>query len=49
MTGFKHLLAFETTYSMDMNLKKILEIVKDRRMLQSTGLQRVGQNLATEQ
>ena len=32
-----------------MNLKKILEIVKDRRMLQSTGLQRVGQNLATEQ
>jgi len=39
------------TNSMDMNLSKRQEIVKDRKpgMLQSTGLQRVGHDLATEQ
>ena len=39
------------TDSMDMNLSKLLEIVEDREpgMLQSTGSQRVGHGLATEQ
>ena len=39
------------TKSMDMSLSKLQEIVKDRKpgLLQSTGLQRVGQDLATEQ
>ena len=39
------------TKSMDMSLSKLREIVKDRKpgLLQSTGLQRVGQDLATEQ
>ena len=37
--------------SMDMNLSKLREIVKDRvaSMLQSMGSQRVGHDLATEQ
>ena len=37
--------------SMDMNLSKLQEIVKDRGawLLQPTGLQRVRHNLATEQ
>ena len=40
-----------TTDSMDMNLSKLLEIVEDREpgMLKSTGSQRVGHGLATEQ
>ena len=39
------------TKSMDMSLSKLRKIVKDRKpgLLQSTGLQRVGQDLATEQ
>ena len=39
------------TDSMDMNLSKLQEIVKDRRacMLQSVGSQRVKHNLATDQ
>ena len=39
------------TDSMDMHLHKLREIVKDGEpgRLQSTGLQRVGQDLATEQ
>ena len=39
------------TNSMDMSLSQLREIVKDRKpgLLQSTGLQRVGQDLATEQ
>ena len=38
------------TDSMDMNLSKLWEIVKNREpgMLQSLGAQRVGHNLATE-
>ena len=37
--------------SMDMNLRKLQEIVKDREAwgAQSRGLQRVGHNLATKQ
>ena len=37
-------------YSMNMNLSKFQEIVKDRKlgMLQFTGSQRVGHHLATE-
>ena len=37
--------------SMDMNLKKLQEILEDRgaSMLQSMGLQRVGHDSATEQ
>ena len=39
------------TASMDMNLSKLQEMVKDREVwvLQSRGSQRVGQGLATEQ
>ena len=39
------------TDSKDMNLSKFLEMVKDREacVLQSTGLQRVGHSLVTEQ
>jgi len=39
------------TNSMDMSLSKLRETVKDRKpgLLQSTGLQRVRQDLATEQ
>ena len=38
------------TDSVDMNLSKLQEIGEDRGMvLQSTGLQRVGHDLATEQ
>ena len=39
------------TYSMDMNLSKLWEIVKDREpgVLQSMGSQRVRHDLATEQ
>ena len=39
------------TDSKDMNLNKFLEMVKDREacVLQSTGLQRVGHSLVTEQ
>ena len=39
------------TDSMDMNLSKLWEIVKDRKpgMLLSMGLQRVGHDLVTEQ
>ena len=39
------------THSMDMNLSKLQEMMKDRRpgMLQSMGSQRAGQDLATEQ
>ena len=37
------------TDSMDMNLRKPQEIVKDRGMLQSVGSQRVRHNLVTEQ
>ena len=39
------------TDSVDMNLRKLQEIVKDREigMLQSVGSQRVGHDLATEQ
>ena len=38
------------TDSMDMNLSKVQEVVKDRKpgVLQSVGLQRVGHNIATE-
>ena len=37
--------------SMDMNLSKLQEIVKEKKpgMLQSMGLQRVGHDLATKQ
>ena len=37
--------------SMDMNLSKLCEILKDRKpaMLQSVGLQRLGCDIATEQ
>ena len=39
------------TDSMDMNLSKLQEIVKEKKpgMLQSMGLQRVGHDLATKQ
>ena len=39
------------TYSMDMNLSKLWEIVKDRGdcLLQSIGLQRVGRDLEIKQ
>ena len=39
------------TDSVDINLSKLLETVKERKpgVLQSMGLQRVGHNLATEQ
>ena len=37
------------TDSMDMNLSKLREIVKDRGVLQSMGLQMVRHNLVTEQ
>ena len=39
------------TDSVDLNLSKFLEMVKDREacVLQSTGLQRVGHSLVTEQ
>ena len=42
---------YSTTKSMDMNLSKLLEIVKDGGacVLQFTGSQRVGHDLATEQ
>ena len=38
-------------HSMDMNLSELQEMVKDGEagVLQSTGLQRVGHNLGTEQ
>ena len=40
----------DTTNSMNMSLSKLQELVKDREdhMLQSTGSQRVGHDLATE-
>ena len=39
------------TDSMDLSLRKLQEMVKDReaRVLQSTGSQRAGHDLATEQ
>ena len=36
------------TDSVDVNLSKLQEIVKDREVLQSMGLQRDGHDLATE-
>ena len=34
---------------MDVSFSKLWEMVKDREVLESMGLQRVGHNLATEQ
>ena len=39
----------DITDSMDMSLSKLQEILKDREGLQSTGWQRVGHDLVTEQ